>query len=242
MSQADQLARTHLAPDPADLFAPGRGHTLQPARHSGGPRIRRSHRHSGVPSHAVEVVALVGDDRFPMQHIESGLFAVVLPFTNLIDYRLRITYEDSDPYIVADAYRFLPSLGEVDLHLFAEGRHERLWEVLGAHPRSFTTADGVVNGVSFAVWAPNAKGVSLIAEFNGWNGNEAPMRVARLVGRVGVVLARFPARRPVQVPGARRRRLDHRPCRPDGVRYRGAAADRLTGERGATTAGVTTPG
>ena len=112
-----------------------------------------------------------------MQHIESGLFAVVLPFTNLIDYRLRITYEDSDPYIVADAYRFLPSLGEVDLHLFAEGRHERLWEVLGAHPRSFTTADGVVNGVSFAVWAPNAKGVSLIGEFNGWTGSEAPMRV-----------------------------------------------------------------
>ena len=68
-------------------------------------------------------------------------------------------------------------MGEVDLHLFNEGRHERLWEVLGAHPRSFTTADGVVDGVSFAVWAPNAKGVSLIAEFNGWNGNEAPMRV-----------------------------------------------------------------
>ncbi|MBL7660968.1 1,4-alpha-glucan branching enzyme, partial [Escherichia coli] len=60
---------------------------------------------------------------------------------------------------------------------FAEGRHERLWEVLGAHPRSFTTADGVVSGVSFAVWAPNAKGVSLIGEFNGWNGHEAPMRV-----------------------------------------------------------------
>ena len=123
------------------------------------------------------MVALVGGDRFPLQHIDSGLFAVALPFVNLIDYRLEVVYDGGGPQTVADAYRFLPTLGEVDLHLFNEGRHERLWEVLGAHPRSFTTADGVVDGVSFAVWAPNAKGVSLIAEFNGWNGNEAPMRV-----------------------------------------------------------------
>ena len=54
---------------------------------------------------------------------------------------------------------------------------------LGAHPRSFTTPDGVVNGVSFAVWAPNAKGVSLIGEFNHWDGNEAQLRV---LGSTGV--------------------------------------------------------
>ena len=116
-----------------------------------------------------------------------GLFAVALPFTNLADYRLEISYEGGGDspvvHAVADAYRFLPTLGEVDLHLFAEGRHERLWEVLGAHPRSFTTPDGVVNGVSFAVWAPNAKGVSLIGEFNHWDGNEAQMRV---LGSTGV--------------------------------------------------------
>ena len=83
---------------------------------------------------------------------------MALPFANLIDYRLEPRYEHGRPHTVADAYRFLPTLGEVDLHLFNEGRHERLWEVLGAHPRSFTTADGKVDGVSFAVWAPNAKG------------------------------------------------------------------------------------
>ena len=131
--------------------------------------------------HAVEVVALVGDDRYAFEHLDSGLFAVALPFTNLIDYRLEVSYPGAgdapDVHTVADAYRFLPTLGEVDLHLFAEGRHERLWEILGAHPRSFTTADGVVSGVSFAVWAPNAKGVSLIGEFNHWDGNEAPLRV-----------------------------------------------------------------
>ena len=127
--------------------------------------------------HAVQVAALVGGERYLFSHIESGLFAVALPFTNLADYRLEVSYdgggESPDAHTVADAYRFLPTLGEVDLHLFAEGRHERLWEVLGAHPRSFTTPDGVVNGVSFAVWAPNAKGVSLIGEFNHWDGNEA---------------------------------------------------------------------
>jgi 1,4-alpha-glucan branching enzyme len=121
------------------------------------------------------------------QHIEAGLFAVALPFTNLVDYRLQVSYDTGgeSPHVhnVADAYRFLPTLGEVDLHLFAEGRHERLWEILGAHPRSFTTPDGVVDGVSFAVWAPNAKGVSLIGEFNHWDGNEAQLRV---LGSTGV--------------------------------------------------------
>ncbi len=133
------------------------------------------------------MAALVGGERYPFQHIESGLFAVALPFTKLVDYRLEVSYPGADgatdTHIVADAYRFLPTLGEVDLHLFAEGRHERLWEILGAHPRSFTTPDGVVDGVSFAVWAPNAKGVSLIGEFNHWDGHEAQLRV---LGSTGV--------------------------------------------------------
>lgn len=176
MSQADQLAQTNLAPDPADVARLVSGthynpHGVLGAHEYGDHTVIRAFR-----PHAAEVVALVGDERFPLQHVDSGLFAVALPFVNLIDYRLQITYEGAEPYVVADAYRFLPTLGEVDLFLFGEGRHERLWEVLGAHPRSFTTADGVVDGVSFAVWAPNAKGVSLIGEFNGWTGNEAPMR------------------------------------------------------------------
>src|ERR1700758_2373869 len=177
MKPTDQLARTHLAPEPRDLARLLAGehhdpHSILGAHEYGDHTIIRAFR-----PHATEVVALVGDDRFPLQHIDSGLFAVALPFVDLIDYRLEVSYHGSDRHTAADAYRFLPTLGEVDLHLFNEGRHERLWEVLGAHPRSFTTADGVVEGVSFAVWAPNAKGVSLIAEFNRWNGNEAPMRV-----------------------------------------------------------------
>jgi 1,4-alpha-glucan branching enzyme len=132
---------------------------------------------------AKQVVALIGGERYTFSHVESSVFAVAVPFTGLIDYRLEISYDDGAVITTADPYRFLPSLGEVDLHLFSEGRHERLWEVLGAHRRSFTTPDGEVNGVTFAVWAPNAKGVSLIGDFNHWDGTEAPMRT---LGSAGV--------------------------------------------------------
>ncbi|MGU3653713.1 1,4-alpha-glucan branching protein GlgB [Mycolicibacterium sp. A43C] len=81
----------------------------------------------------------------------------------------------------------------MDLHLFAEGRHERLWEVLGAHPRTYDTPDGPVEGVSFAVWAPNAKGVTLIGEFNLWGGNEAPLRSLGSSGVWEVFWPGFPA-------------------------------------------------
>ncbi len=184
--------------------------------------------------HAVEVAAIIGDERYVFKHIEAGLFAVAVPFTNLADYRLEVGYPGADgttvSRIVADAYRFLPTLGEVDLHLFAEGRHERLWEVLGAHPRRFTTPDGVVDGVSFAVWAPNAKGVSLIGEFNHWDGNEAQLRV---LGSTGVWELFWPGFEIGDLYKFRVHGADGsvgRPRRPDGVRHRGAAADGVEGD------------
>ena len=65
---------------------------------------------------------------------------------------------------------FSPTLGELDLHLFGEGRHERIYEKLGAH---CLTHEGVT-GVSFAVWAPNANRVSVVGNFNGWDGAQHP--------------------------------------------------------------------
>jgi len=176
MSHADHGAGEHLAPEPGDLALLVAGthynpHSILGAHEYGDHTVIRAFR-----PHAVDVAAIVGERRYPMRQVGADVFAAALPFVNLIDYRLQITYEGAEPHTVADPYRFLPALGEVDLFLFGEGRHERLWEVLGAHPRSFTTADGEVHGVSFAVWAPNATGVSLIGEFNGWTGTEAPMR------------------------------------------------------------------
>ncbi len=175
-----KVSTLNLVPDPGELSR------LVAGMHHNPHSILGAHEYTDhtvirtLRPHALEVAALVGGVSHPMTHVDAGLWAVALPFTDLVDYRLQITYPTTDgtyTHTVADGYRFLPTLGEVDLHLFAEGRHERLWEILGAHPRSFTTADGQVDGVSFAVWAPNAKGVSLIGEFNGWDGNDAPMRV-----------------------------------------------------------------
>jgi len=124
---------------------------------------------------AVAVQARIGAEDYPLEHIDGGLFGAVVPITDLADYRLAVTY-GADTHVVADGYRFLPTLGEVDLHLVVEGRHERLWEALGAHVRSYDTPDGTVRGVSFAVWAPNAQGISVIGDFDGWSGRATPMR------------------------------------------------------------------
>ena len=71
-----------------------------------------------------------------------------------------------------DPYRFLPTVGELDLHLVGEGRHEELWERLGAHVREL---DGV-RGTAFAVWAPSGRAVSVVGDFNFWDGRTHPMR------------------------------------------------------------------
>ncbi|QPK80016.1 1,4-alpha-glucan branching protein GlgB [Corynebacterium lizhenjunii] len=110
----------------------------------------------------------------PMQPQGHDIWAA--PLDQGQDYRLRITYPGQPPREVADGYHFLPTLGEMDLHLIAEGRHERLWEVLGANLRSYDTDLGTVEGVSFAVWAPNARGVAVVGDFCGWNPTQYPLR------------------------------------------------------------------
>jgi 1,4-alpha-glucan branching enzyme len=87
-------------------------------------------------------------------------------------YRLEIEYPDGNTFVLDDPYRFLPALGELDLYLAGEGRHEELYARLGAHPREL---DGV-GGTAFAVWAPAARSVSVVGDFNGWDGRLNPMR------------------------------------------------------------------
>lgn len=123
---------------------------------------------------AKTVALLVGDQRYPMEPVIDALFAVAVP-EHPGDYRLEIGY-DGDTVTTDDPYRWLPTVGELDLHLIGEGRHERLWEALGAHPRSYDTPGGAVDGTSFAVWAPNARGIRVIGDFNGWDGRGHAMR------------------------------------------------------------------
>ena len=103
----------------------------------------------------------------------DGLFEVTLPRRTLpLAYRLEAVYPDGAVDRCDDPYAFLPTLGEFDLHLIRDGRHEHLWQRLGAHVR---TVDGIA-GVAFAVWAPSARAVSLIGDFNLWNGRVHPLR------------------------------------------------------------------
>ncbi|WP_034386159.1 1,4-alpha-glucan branching protein GlgB [Herbidospora cretacea] len=122
---------------------------------------------------AETVEALVDGEAHALAHVEFGVFEVLLPGLDKIPaYRLRVKYEGGEPIEAGDPYRHWPTLGEVDLHLIGEGRHERLWEVLGA--RVLTHEDE--QGTAFAVWAPNALGVRVIGDFNHWNGGGHPMR------------------------------------------------------------------
>ncbi|WP_433727125.1 1,4-alpha-glucan branching protein GlgB [Nocardia sp. CA-129566] len=126
--------------------------------------------------HADTVFARVDGVQHPLKSLGHGVFAGVVPHPDLMDYRIVTNYQGGQTIISADGYRFLPTVGALDLHLIGEGRHEQLWKVLGAHPRHYTTLDGEVAGTSFAVWAPNARGVTVIGDFDGWSGHTAPMR------------------------------------------------------------------
>jgi len=103
----------------------------------------------------------------------AGLWEALLPKAKLpLSYELEVSYPDGNTFTVRDPYAFLPTLGELDLHLIGEGRLEELYGKLGAHVREI---DGVA-GTSFAVWAPNARSVSVVGEFNSWDGRLHPMR------------------------------------------------------------------
>ncbi len=127
---------------------------------------------------AEKVTVVTGSGRVELSHEHNGVWVGILEPErpgHVPDYRLEVVY-DGVPQLVDDAYRFLPTLGEIDIHLIAEGRHETLWTALGAHVRRYSSALGDISGVSFAVWAPNAQSVRVKADFNGWNGSVHAMR------------------------------------------------------------------
>ncbi|WP_405783965.1 1,4-alpha-glucan branching enzyme [Streptomyces sp. NBC_00859] len=101
----------------------------------------------------------------------QGFFSGLLPLSTVPEYTLLVTYDDGG-IEVHDPYRFLPAIGELDLHLIGEGRHEELWKALGAQPMTFQG----VTGTRFTVWAPDARGVRVSGDFNYWDGTAYPMR------------------------------------------------------------------
>ena len=107
-----------------------------------------------------------------VQTDSAGSFELSVPRIKKIPaYKLRI-HRGDEVITIRDPYSFPPTLGELDLHLFAEGRHEQIYNKLGAH----VTKIGTVKGVAFAVWAPHASGVSVVGDFNNWDGRIHQMR------------------------------------------------------------------
>jgi 1,4-alpha-glucan branching enzyme len=177
---ANRPAHTEpLAPREQELrrFLAGQHHDphnilgVHPAPGRDGASIVRAYQPDAV---AAELV-VPGAAPIPLEALHApGLFAAEVPTRDLpIDAPFRFRFADGATLDRPDPYRFLPTVGELDLHLIREGTHQRLFDVLGAHLR---TVQGV-SGVSFAVWAPNARRVSLVGEFNGWDGRVYPMRV-----------------------------------------------------------------
>ena len=169
----------------ADLIRPDVAEQIAAGRHANPFAVLGCHRHGDawvvrvfVPG--AEAVALERPDGTLIATLEvgpaDGVFLAELP-AHPGRYRLQARRR-ADRWIVDDAYQYGPIIGPQDEHYFSEGTHERLWEILGAHPR---THEGV-EGVSFAVWAPAARRVSVIGDFNGWDGRRHAMRTRGATG------------------------------------------------------------
>jgi len=118
------------------------------------------------------------EQKYPLQRYpNSDLFTVRLSAAQkkalAQHYQVQWQEKDGSEHQVVSPYSFMPQLGELDLHLFAEGRHWHIYQFLGANPK---IVDGVA-GVLFAVWAPSANRVSVVGDSNGWHGLRHPMRV-----------------------------------------------------------------
>jgi 1,4-alpha-glucan branching enzyme len=129
---------------------------------------------SFVPDAAeVQVVDARDGGRTAMERIDpAGFFEATFDGGGRFPYRLRAKWDEGEPREFEDPYAFPSTLGELDLHLLGEGRDLQLYRKLGAHPH---TQEGVA-GVRFAVWAPNATRVSVVGDFNQWDGRRHPMR------------------------------------------------------------------
>ncbi len=128
-----------------------------------------------------EKVTILPDSggRLPAVHVRDGVFEARLNNrADLFHYLIEVTYKGGSTFTQRDPYSFEPTFGELDSHLVAEGRHERIWERLGAHPRHHQG----IGGTSFAVWAPTARSVSLVGDFNSWDGRLHPMRALGATG------------------------------------------------------------
>src|SRR5262249_28358487 len=133
------------------------------------------------PAANAVTVLIDGKPAAELQQIHpGGVFEGVIEDAQLpLRYRLELDYGDAGKFTIDDPYSFLPTIGELDQHLISEGRHEELYDKLGAHVREHQG----VTGTAFAVWAPAARAVSVVGDFNSWDGR---LHAMRTLGATGV--------------------------------------------------------
>jgi 1,4-alpha-glucan branching enzyme len=158
--ELDRIARREH-PDP---------HHVLGAHPSNGGVVVRAFR----PAAETVVARVDGGEPVPLEKSHpAGVFEGQVEGAELpLRYELEVSYPDGNTFTLIDPYAFPPTVGELDIHLAAEGRHEEIYERLGAHVRE---VEGV-QGTAFAVWAPAAKAVSVVGDFNSWDGRLHPMR------------------------------------------------------------------
>jgi 1,4-alpha-glucan branching enzyme len=153
---------------------------LAAARHSDPFAILGPHRRPDAllirtfqpAAERVSVIGPLGDVEMARVH-QSGIFEARFPgVSEPFDYRLRIVYPGGYAAEIDDPYRYGRVISDYDLYLFGEGKHRRIYDKLGAHIVNL----GETQGTHFAVWAPNAERLSVVGDFNGWDGRVHPMR------------------------------------------------------------------
>ena len=178
------LDPAHGSPFSANTLPPDDLYPLVEARHADPHRILGVRPHGAgekilrafAPTASSVTFLFADGSRRPLVKVHAqGLFEAVVPAVPSSGpggYRLELVHANGSVSLTEDPYAFAPTLGNLDLHLLGEGRHMEAYRVLGAHPG---IREGVA-GTSFAVWAPNAQRVSVVGDFNGWDGRVHMMR------------------------------------------------------------------
>ncbi|SCX09691.1 1,4-alpha-glucan branching protein GlgB [Candidatus Aquiluna sp. UB-MaderosW2red] len=133
-------------------------------------------RHRALRPFAKSVWLETATERFELTHQEAGVWELSQKGSAPSDFRIRAVYENAPDWLTSDSYSKDPTIGELDLHLITEGRHEELWKALGARLISSKDSLGDTSGVAFTLWAPNAVAVKVVGDFNSWDGTCYPMR------------------------------------------------------------------
>jgi 1,4-alpha-glucan branching enzyme len=176
MAKADKNPKLSLAPDVIESLVSGRHgdpfSVLGPHERGRANVVIRT-----LQPGAAKVSVISGAEpveEHPMQELHpAGLWETSVPGRSGPVYRLRITDHEGRTRDEDDPYRFPSTLSDYDLHLLGEGTHYRVYDKLGAHPGRLDGVDGTI----FAVWAPNARRVSVVGDWNGWDGRRHPMRL-----------------------------------------------------------------